>query len=174
MFDLSKSEVSSQLNSQVTNDVFHRMLEGKDHHRISIMFQFIAGHVNTVTLQKNDPRVTNINKFRSELVDVQCSDSSLSPIDYERITWLRKKMQEVQMATVAIFKNHCISGLLQMKFHLLNNLYEDLGKLCDISFLDVTTYKEFHALLSITFRKPSIGRASGTNDISKSMEPAFN
>lgn len=118
-----------------------------------------------------EQRLIEIYLVYSEMIGNLQSSRSLRKFIDERMTWLTKSLLDFKRITIGLIKDHCMSGLFTITFHLIDHLCTDSANYCSIASGCRSWW-----MLQWHFKRPydkfQMKRTIMMKDNSEGMEPA--
>lgn len=116
------------------------MLEGKDFKFLYKFFQFVAACIDRVTGYQELAPPTDINpRYTNFMKDL--------PYDNPFLGWFKEIIANIDDRTLLLksnwfetFGKHCEHGINTLKFHLLDNVVEELSKFWNFDIIYASPY----------------------------------
>lgn len=152
--DFSTKDMSSALNGIFLQTGLRGMLEGKDYRALDHVFPFVAAFIDNVT-QSQDGTVTKIHMAYSELIQELENIDRVTGITDKIIQNVTHKIENFKEMTQSFFQQYVETGLLTLKFHLLDHLSTDLSRYASLEFLNASPYEYYNTRIKQNYRKTS-------------------
>ena len=140
------------------------MLQGRNFKHLDYVFPLVSSTIDTILNKGNKCLLTEVNTLYTEISTKVVHEFAMTGCNDEDINELEENIIVFKRKCVQLFERTCETGLITLKFHLLDHLCDNLRKFGTIKIINGAKYEQFNLQVKESYRLTSKRRGTATKE----------
>ena len=162
--DFKKKGNTNSLDGLYLEKGMKGMLQGRNFKHLDYVFPMVCSTIDTILNKGDKCLLTEVNTSYTELCTKVVHDFPITGCNDEDINELEKEIIVFKRKCVQLFEPTCETGLITLKFHLLDHLCDNLRKFGTVKIINGAKYEQFNLQVKESYRLTSRRRGTATKE----------